>query len=475
MIRPAKGRASRADPKGPGVSLRKGGRARRRIVIGLVGFVGLCLVAGLGVFGYTEWRLGQVQKVSVGSLTLRASGDATNVLVVGSDSRAGLTPSQQTHFGNTQNAAGQRSDVILILRVNTSSKKASILSVPRDLYVSIGATGTRDRINSAFNNGPNQLVQTIQNDLGIPINHYAGVNFDGFQGLVDAVGGINMYFPYPAKDIMSGLNITQSGCIALNGASALALARSRDYQYLQNGSWPHDGSGDLGRIQRQHTFLRVLMQKAITSGTHNPLTANAVVSKAVHDVTIDNGFGLLEIFRLFLAARSLQASQTPTYTIPTTPTVVNGSDVLLLQQPQAQQVIGEFMAATQATASPGNQPGISPSNIRARVLNGSGLPGQATRAAKELRGAGFLLTGTGDAGSFSYGQSVVLYSPGMQAKAQFLQAYVVGGARLQQDGSLGGADVGLVTGASFAGIQAPSSPTSSPSPVAIPSYDPRAC
>ena len=85
-----------------------------------------------------------------------------------------------------------------------------MLSIPRDLWGNIPGQG-QNRINSAFDTGANLLVQTIQADLGIPVNHYVEVNFDTFRDISNAVGGVNFYFPTPAKDAYSLLNITQAG------------------------------------------------------------------------------------------------------------------------------------------------------------------------------------------------------------------------------------------------------------------------
>lgn len=438
--------------------------------------VACCLLAVGGGFAYVKLRFGQVRHVQVAGITSQAPSGPMNVLVVGSDTRAGLTSGQQQHYGNTQNAGGQRSDVIIIVHVDPATKQASMLSIPRDTYVKIAGTDHSDKINSAFNNGAAQLVQTIQNDFAIPINHYVEVNFDGFQGVVNAVGGINVYFPYPARDAETGLNVTQAGCTHLDGAAALALARSRYYEYYENGMWNTDGTSDLGRIKRQHTFLRILMAKAISAGIRNPITANSIVGSMVHDVTIDQTLSAGDIVKLVLAMRSITPSQVDASTLPTTATTINGVSDQQVQQPQAQQMIQRFLGQGQ----PGSAaPSVSPSSVSVEVLNGSGVAGQAGSAASALKGAGFKVGGSGDASSFTNSSSQVLYPPGKQAEAQLVQSYVGGGASVQQDSSLSGSDVTLVTGSSFTGIKAGANSTqaapAAPAPEPYPSFDPRAC
>lgn len=454
----------------------------RRALIGFNIFLLLCILAAGGAWAYVHFRLDQVKRVNVAGIT-PASGGPMNILVVGSDSRANITGSAIQHYGSSQQVQGQRSDVTMVVRMDPGSGQAAILSIPRDLYVPIAGTNRKDRINSSYNGGPSQLIQTVQQNFGIQVNHYVGVDFNGFQGIVDAVGGIKMYFPYPAKDAFSGLDVTQTGCVSLNGAQALALARSRDYQYLASGYWHYDGSGDLGRIQRQHTFLRVLMGQAISAGIHNPIRANDIVGQVVHDVTIDQDLSTSDIVGLVLAFRSLQPSQLPTYTIPTTAATIGGADVLEMQQPQAQQVVSQFLATgsqPSTSTTQGAAPTVDPSSVSVKVLNGSGVSGQAAKAASDLRTAGFAVAGTGNAPSFHYTRSVVLYPPSNLAKAQALQSRLAGGAELQADSTVAGADVELLTGSAYQGVssnpaQNAAPPAPAPGEAPYPPYDPHAC
>src|SRR6202011_5409985 len=113
----------------------------------------------------------------------------------------------------------------------------SLLSIPRDLFVPLpphSIAGGVGKIDAALNDGPNNLITAITNDLGIPINHYIEVNFDGFRRTIDAIGGIRMNFPMPLWDVSSSLRIRSTGCIRLNGATALAVVRARHLQYYAN-------------------------------------------------------------------------------------------------------------------------------------------------------------------------------------------------------------------------------------------------
>ncbi|MGH9300356.1 MAG: LCP family protein [Acidimicrobiales bacterium] len=431
-------------------------------------FIGLCVIIAGATFAYVKLRLGQIKSVSVAGITAQNVGDPMNVLLVGSDTRGADPASAASHFGSASQVPGQRSDVIIILHEDPRQQRASMLSIPRDLLVPIQPSGHLSKINAAFNQpggqGPSDLVQTIQKNLGISINHFVEINFAGFQGLVDAVGGINMYFPTQLKDKNSGLNITQTGCVHLNGAMALALARSRDTQYLNhNGQFTYDPTGDLGRIQRQHIFLHVLMHKALSAGLSNPLTANALVSKAVGDVTIDNGLSAADILSLAEKFKSTNPAQVAEYTLPNIAKTnyhvngVNYGDVLLPNPSADQAVINAWMG--QSSHSPGGSaPTVSPFSVSVQVLNGSGHTGQAAQAAAALKSGGFMVSGTGNAASVGGNDSVLAYAPGKKAAAELLKGDISGPVQMKAGTSSQPADVVLTTGTSFAGIHAPPVP-----------------
>jgi LCP family protein required for cell wall assembly len=322
--------------------------------------VALALVAvGVSYF-YIQYRFDQVTKVSVRHLTKAPVGQPFNVLLIGSDSRAGLTTAQQAQLGSQATTGGQRSDVVKIVHVVPATGQVNVLSIPRDTVITVAGdtseTGKYNRINSTYNTGPDQLVQTIEANFGIPIEHVVQVNFDGLEGAVNAVGGIRLDFPYPAKDSYSGLDITQTGCQVLDGTQALALARSRHYQYEKDGYWQYDGTSDFGRIQRQNSFLKAVINQAETK--YSPLTLNAFVGSVVQGLTIDSTFNVRDLVSLAgefhnFASNSLATATLPTYS-QTSATFGYLGSVLYVQEPQAQAVITQFLGGPpdQATTPP---------------------------------------------------------------------------------------------------------------------------
>ncbi len=462
-------------PPSPRHRQRPARRWPRRALLVLNVIVVLCMAGTASTYLYARYKVSQIPKVVVHGLqgvgrtaAPPPPGKPETILLVGSDSRSGFSKSQQAEYGSTAQAAGQRSDVIVLVHLIPATGKAAMLSIPRDSYVHIAGTSTVNRINSAFNNGPSQLIQTITHDYGIPINHYIEVNFTGLEGIVNTVGGICMYFPYPARDAESGLDIPTAGNHHLNGKMALALARSRFYQYYKGGQWIPEGTGDLGRITRQHEFLRVLAQTAVHRGIHNPFVANSLVSKAVGDVRVDSRFSTSDILRLISEFGRANPGSTPSWTMPGTPYVTpGGADVLQPEWSADKAVIRAWESYGMPAPAGGSRrpaarhsppPTVALSSVHVEVLNGSGATGQAQQAAQALSSAGFKVVNYGDANSYGYLSSIVTYGPGHEAEARTLAEHVKGGATINEDPNMGGSVITLTTGASYGGISTKASP-----------------
>jgi len=309
--------------------------------------VALALVGITTGYVYVQYRFSQVTKVTVRHLKVAPVGAPFNVLLIGSDSRANFTPADQAAYGNETTAGGQRSDVVKIVHVIPATGQVSILSIPRDTMVTVAGdtseTGTYNRINATYNNGPDQL----EANFGIPIEHVVQLNFVGFRGAVDAIGGVNLDFPYPAKDAYTGLDITTAGCQHLNGGYSLAVARSRHYEYYEDGYWQYDGTSDFGRIQRQNAFLKALINQA--EKQYNPLTINAFIGSVVQGVTIDSTFTISELVSLAQQFRNFASTNLATATLPSyaasSSEFASYGSVLYVQQPQANQVISQFLGS----------------------------------------------------------------------------------------------------------------------------------
>ncbi len=295
----------------------------------------ILLIAGVLVWG---WRTVEgLDRVDLGDALTAASGDTVNYLIVGSDSRAGITAETPNAGAIGPGVAGKRSDTIIVLRVSPSGSK--MMSIPRDLWVTNAATGKPGRVNAAYNAGPANLVRTVTTNLGVPIQHYVEIDFVSFSAMVDAMGGITIDFPHPAKDGASGLNMAGTGKQLLDGPTSLAYVRSRHYTELIDGKYVTDPTSDLGRQQRQQNFIRAVLSEV--GQTRNPITGVKLVNAAAGGVRVDTELGIGDIWSL---AREMSGTDPATVVLPTTPARKGSADVLLLQTAPAAPILRDFGA-----------------------------------------------------------------------------------------------------------------------------------
>jgi LCP family protein required for cell wall assembly len=290
----------------------------------------LLLVVALVAAGlWARSTYDRIEKIDLTEVLDPISGDATNYLLVGSDSRSEFDPEGDS------GVEGTRSDTIILLRITPEG--AAMMSIPRDLWVEIADTGEMGRINGAYNRGPANLIRTIQNNLDVPVNHYMEVGFGSFVGLVDAIGGVTINFPNPVYDPGSGLNVPTAGDVVLDGQQALAYARARNYTEIIDGQEVKEPTADLGRQERQQAFLRAAMSEV--GATRNPVTLVRVADAMSAELIVDSGLGFWEAVSLL---RKLGGSDPLTVVLPTEGARRGQALVLVLDQPEAEQVLAAF-------------------------------------------------------------------------------------------------------------------------------------
>ncbi|HVM63457.1 MAG TPA: LCP family protein, partial [Acidimicrobiales bacterium] len=337
-------------------------------------------------------------------------------------------------FGSASEVPGARSDVTMVLHLDPATEGASLLSIPRDLFVPLPAhsvSGAVGKIDASLNDGPDNLIAAITQDLGIPINHFVEINFDGFRRSIDAMGGIKMSFPVPLRDTYSGLSISRTGCQAINGATALAVVRARHLQYYSDGRWSDDPLSDLARIRRDHTFLRVFVSTA-RSQVSNPLRLNALIGGLLNQVTVDSGLNLGAFLNLFRRFRHLDPNAVPETTLPITvvPNYHYGAgaygDVDMPVEPLDQQVITAW--GGQGT------PPSAPTLPSLRLVNVSGIHHQAASVAAQLSSEGYTISSTSSAPAPSaVTETVIRYQPGGVGAALGLMGRLSGAVMLTPD------------------------------------------
>jgi LCP family protein required for cell wall assembly len=284
--------------------------------------VAIVLISSVSSFG-----LGQVSssiaRIDVfNSLNDRPekTSKAENYLLVGSDTREGLTKQQmrELRVGSTATAAGGRSDTMLIIHLSKSRDRAYIISLPRDSLVVIPEhvsssdkktiiPDRKGKLNSAFSyGGAPLLIETIELATSIKIDHYVEVSFAGFAGIVDALGGIEVCTKVDIDDPKSHL-VLSAGVHTLNGIEALKYVRTRDF----------DGRGDIGRMARQQQFMSAVLNKATSSGTLlNPFKVKNFINASLASVKLDSGLAPDDLLTLAKQMKNLSSGNVRTLTVP---------------------------------------------------------------------------------------------------------------------------------------------------------------
>lgn len=431
------------------------------MLLGLGVVVAMLVVAGAAVVGYGWYRWNQIEQKDL-QLAQAGLAGPQNFLIVGSDSRDAVqsTDADADAFLGEPGAAesGQRSDTIMIARVDAAAKTVDLLSFPRDLWVPIEPSGEAQRINTAYGlGGPQNLIDTIKTDFGIDIHHYVEINFASFKGIIDAVGGVPMYFDRPMRDEYTGLYQYELGCVTLDGEQGLAFARSRHLETQNDrGRWYTDPSGDLGRVNRQQVFLRAVLDRAQGRfGDVDVRAINDIISSTADNLSIDSGLDLGELVELARAFRGFSGEQIVTHTLPVTPFTTNGgASVLRLDDLHADETLNVFRGLPPGT--------VSPTSITLAVSNGSGAENEATRVSGELAALGYETSVAQDQARTAT-RTVVRYAPGYERHADQVARQLGAGAELQPDRTLASAKAPLVlvTGTDFDGVLGEARPPTS--------------
>jgi LCP family protein required for cell wall assembly len=378
---------------------------RSLITVGLV----IVLIVG-GVVGDYYYLGSLVNKVKV--TTLQASGAAENILLIGSTDRCALKVQNKAYGLCSQGVTGVNSDIDMILHLVPATHTVSLLSIPRDTFVPNARIIGANKIDAALYEGPSQLVTAIEEDFAIPINNYVELNFDTFANVVNALGGVKMYFPVPVYDAYSGLNIEHAGCYDLNGYHALQVVRARHLQIQPTPSnhdphtWPYEALSDIARIRRTHEFLRVLAAKVAARGLGNPITDQNILTGVLPDLTVDNGFSESKMASLAETFAHTSIANVPQFTYPGSD-VESGANGLLYQgyyygdvvfpvQPNGLEAVNTIFGIKPGYNSFTDQALPAASSIKLTVENGTGVTNQAALIANPLRAKGYDVLSTGD-------------------------------------------------------------------------------
>jgi LCP family protein required for cell wall assembly len=464
------GRSGGSGTGGPGRGHRRSWRAAT--IARLVGGVlSVLLLAGSG----WGWYLARVAQASVSRTDAipttgnkdvngkKHAGQEMNLLLVGMDSRKGLTPQQQAQYATGDDEGGLlNTDTMMLVHVPADGSAASFVSLPRDMYVSIPDYG-KGKLNAAYSIGYNnakgdasakdaagaqRLIQTVSQLSGLQIDHFAEVNLLGFINLSNIVGGVQVNLCAPTHDDVTGASFP-GGVQTLSGPQALLFVRERH-------GLP---GGDADRVVRQQVYIAGMLRNVLSSDVLlNPGKQKQIVQQVGGSVTLDQG---LDVFDL---AAQMQGVQPGDITFQTVPGLVPArvptwGDVW--QLPSASTLTSFFAGLTAtpkagaAAAAPSSSAAaaapktVAASQVSVSVSNGSGTAGAAATAATALKKAGFTARSGGNAARTA--TTTIRYHSGDDAAANTLAAQVPGAA-LASDDSVAAGTVQLVIGADYNGI-----------------------
>ncbi len=409
-----------------------GSRLRRFLVAMLV-------IANVGVFamlfylnGIKEAVVDSIETIPDDELSalVAPSGDSDDpvfILLVGSDTRDTLTDDLAGAFGVFE---GQRADVIMLFRVDPGNGAAQLVSLPRDLMVGAPGGGV-EKLGEAYSRDTNAVIEAVTRATDLPINHYVEVDFVGFANIVDELGGLDYHFALPSRDIKSGL-LVDAGTIHMDGATALAFARSRTLEEFVDGEWRGVPGSDLERTKRQQSLIFAILNEAKRPSRW--LDMGALVSSIGEQIKTDSGLDFETLRELAWNMRSFQSEELEAVTLPVDFTVRESVSYVIERQPDAQQVLAALRTG---------QPFVSSQlSLRVEVRNANGRNGAGTDFAAYLESLGHVVAAVGNAESNDYPETVVIARPGEIDVADSLIAQI--GFGTVQDGNLTTSGVDLV-------------------------------
>jgi polyisoprenyl-teichoic acid--peptidoglycan teichoic acid transferase len=392
----------------------------------------LCLAVS-GFVGYSVTRIGsnRFEEADASNIVEVGNDEPQNWLVVGSDNR--------------DDVAGNRTDTIMVVRVDPQSTKVDILSFQRDLWVPIAGASGMAKINSAYgaNDKPNRLIDTLKLNFNIDVNHYVEIDFRTFEEVVKAVDGVPMYFDRPVQDRAAGLFVHSAiageppGCRTLDPEQALAFSRSRHLEMQdKTGKWKEEARDDYGRISRQQYFMRRVFERAAAKAK-NPLVMRGMVSAVNAHIKLDANVDLDDAETMLRRFASFNADTIQNWSLPTEEATRERQAVLLPKTKESVPILNIFRGLDPHDADP--------QQAKFTVLNGSGKTGQAAKVQEAYRAVGYQAENGGDAPA-RLSRTEVRAGWGGQELAAQVERHLTSGATFVPDATMEAGKVVLITG-----------------------------
>jgi LCP family protein required for cell wall assembly len=388
-------------------------RKRRRIamIVGIVVVV-LLLVGGVAAYAYVQSVGNKINSVTNADPTLAAllkanqatttAGQPFYVVLMGSDTRKGQ--------------AQQRSDSLIVARIDPQKKKVQMISLPRDSRVAIPGYGTTKINAAATYGGPKLVIKTVEQLTGLTISHYVNINFTGFRDVVDAIGGVWVNVPINIYDTQASAfgkkyATLKKGYQKLDGAHALTFARTRHYF----------ASGDYQRMKDQQILIKAIATQALSLS--NVFKASSIVDAVASN--LDTDMTPAEIASLVLEFKGMKAGNIQSITAPSAPKYINGVSYVIINKTSLARVISRMkqgLSLTSGSSSTSTASTVKAADVTLTVRNGAGVSGLGKQCTTFLTSKGFTISDTGNAAQFVYGRTLVVYKTGHEADANLVRS-----------------------------------------------------
>lgn len=413
-------------------------RGLGRVITYALLFLLILAVLGTGVYAYISVKLRPGGSEDIAGLQSKPSSEPMNVLVLGSDSREGLSPAELRKYDpeGVDRKSGKRADTIILLHIDEKREKAVLVHFPRDLRVTY-PNGKTGKINGAYQKGPGEMVETVKKFTGLPIHHYVEVNFSGFNNIVDIMGGVKVRFSRAINEPDSGLNVPK-GCVTLEGDQALAFVRVRKID------------DDFGRIARQQMFVKLMMDKLTQAGTLlNPVKVVRLVNQFSENVTTDADLTVNEMKTLALRLRGFNSGKVDMRVVPSSGARIKGASFVIANDKQKKLL---FAALERREPLPDyGRTGVSslePADVRVTVLNSTGMADLAKKEADKLAADGYPPAPTGNASP--HPKTTVYYDEGNEEKARMVAGRYGAQTKIRPDSIKVDTELVLVLGQDYA-------------------------
>lgn len=391
-------------------------RRRKRLTITILSLVAVLVLGGAaGGYAYVRAIGNKINSVFANDIELQKAlgagqkatppGDPFYIALMGSDTRVGQTQ--------------QRSDTLIVARVDPKNKKVSMISIPRDSRVAIPGNGTTKINAAAVYGGPTLVIKTLKEITGLPITHFVNINFGGFRQVVDAIGGVWIDVPFDIYDTQAsayGVKYAtiKKGYQKLDGKHALTFVRTRHTM----------ADSDYGRMRNQQAFIKALASQALSLS--NVFNATQIIDAIASN--LDTDMTPAQLADLVLQFKGMKSGGIDSATAPSAPKYMDGVSYVILDEPKLETMIGRMkqglsLEATTTPSGGSTTPTVTvkPVDVKLTIRNGAGVSGLGQQCTDFFKSKGFPISETGNMNQYVYGRTLIVYQKDHEADANFVR------------------------------------------------------